>query len=210
MYLGRIVCAGMTKDGKPCVAYRVSSRSFPNRTAIVQGDKIAIMPRAGFESDLSKNPYIAYNCLRTARGIALVTNGSQTDPIIEKIAMGYPVRDAMVACSLAMDYEKDHLNTPRVSAAIDPAAGKLTLGIVRCDALLVREFSLVPGEIRFISTYTCDKPCDDNVDTLTAGTPAELVEFVIRGGKFAEFEHAVTAAAAILDGNTYSLAALDA
>ena len=29
MYLGRIVAAGMTRDGKPFAAYRVSSRSFP-------------------------------------------------------------------------------------------------------------------------------------------------------------------------------------
>ena len=31
MYLGRIISAGKTEDGKPYVAYRVSSRSFPNR-----------------------------------------------------------------------------------------------------------------------------------------------------------------------------------
>ena len=87
MYLGRIVCAGMTRDGKPCAAYRVSSRSFPNRSAKLITGKIAILPRAGFESDLAKNPYIAYNCIRLSGAVALATNGSQTDPIIEKIAM---------------------------------------------------------------------------------------------------------------------------
>ena len=30
--------------------------------------KVAILPRAGFESDLSKNPYIAYNCIRLSGG----------------------------------------------------------------------------------------------------------------------------------------------
>ena len=89
MYLGRIVCAGMTRDGKPCAAYRVSSRSFPNRSAKLITGKIAILPRAGFESDLAKNPYIAYNCLRIARGMAVVSNGSQTDPVAEKIEAGY-------------------------------------------------------------------------------------------------------------------------
>ena len=56
MYLGRIVAAGMTKDGKPVAAYRVSSRSFPNRTAHLANQTISISPRKGFESDLSKNP----------------------------------------------------------------------------------------------------------------------------------------------------------
>lgn len=210
MYLGRIVCAGMTPDGKPCVAYRVSSRSFPNRSAITLSDKIAILPRAGFESDLAKNPYIAYNCVRLSGTIALATNGSQTDPIIEKIAMGYPMRDALASCMLAMDYEKDHLNTPRVSAAVDAAAKKLVLSIIRHDALLVREFPLAAGEIRFVSTYTMDRPCDENVDQLTASTTDELTQFVIRGGRFAEFENAVTAAAAIWNGTSFDLASLDA
>ena len=124
MYLGRIVCAGMTRDGKPCAAYRVSSRSFPNRSAKLITGKIAILPRAGFESDLAKNPYIAYNCIRLSGAVALATNGSQTDPIIEKIAMGVPLRDAFASCLLAMDYEKDQLNTPRVAAAVDAKAGK--------------------------------------------------------------------------------------
>ncbi len=64
MYLGRIVAAGMTAKGNPVAAYRVSSRSFPNRTANLVGETISIIPRKGFESDLSKNPYIAYNCVR--------------------------------------------------------------------------------------------------------------------------------------------------
>ena len=33
MYLGRIVAAGLTKDGRAVAMYRVSSRSFPNREA---------------------------------------------------------------------------------------------------------------------------------------------------------------------------------
>ena len=42
MYLGRIVAAGMTKDGNPTAAYRVSSRSFPNRTAHLANETISI------------------------------------------------------------------------------------------------------------------------------------------------------------------------
>jgi IMP cyclohydrolase len=103
MYIGRIVAFGMTKDNRVCAMYRVSSRSFPNRQAVENNGKIAIVPRPGAESDLAKNPYISYNCLRIAGEWAIATNGSQTDPITEKIAMGMPVRDAISLGLLAMD-----------------------------------------------------------------------------------------------------------
>jgi IMP cyclohydrolase len=126
MYIGRIVAVGQTLDGRLCAGYRVSSRSFPNRTAVVGADKVSIVPKAGHEGDVMKNPYIAYNCVRIVRDgkIAVATNGSQTDPIAEKIAMGMPVRDALASCSLAMDFEKDQYNTPRVSAVVDVGGGR--------------------------------------------------------------------------------------
>ena len=82
MYLGRIVAIGMTPAGKAAAMYRVSSRSFPNREAVLIGGQVAILPRAGFESDLRKNPYISYNCIRIAGEWAVATYGSQTDPIV--------------------------------------------------------------------------------------------------------------------------------
>lgn len=211
MYLGRIVAAGMTRDGKPFAAYRVSSRSFPNRTANLKNNQISIIPRPGCESDLSKNPYIAYNCVRLSGKIALATNGSQTDPIIEKIMSGMSVRDAFTLSLLAMDYEKDQLDTPRIASAIDAGTGILTLGIVRKDAVLVRQFPAKAGEIRFISTYEMNRPSDENVDTaMDAADAQSICKYVISGGRFAEFEHPVTAASAVWNGSAFELAALDA
>ena len=211
MYIGRIVAAGMTRDGKVAAGYRVSSRSFPNRTARLIGDKVSIMPRAGFEGDLAKNPYIAYNCLRLSGKIALVTNGSQTDPIIEKIMSGMNLRDALALPMLAMDYEKDSLNTPRISAAVDAERKVAMLGIVRHDALLVREFPLEPGKIYYLSTYEKNAPscrnCDEAFDAADADA---LCAYMISGGVFADFEKPVTAAAALWDGSAYRLAAADA
>ena len=211
MYIGRIVAAGMTRDGKVAAGYRVSSRSFPNRTARLIGDKVSIMPRAGFEGDLAKNPYIAYNCLRLSGKIALVTNGSQTDPIIEKIMSGMNLRDALALPMLAMDYEKDSLNTPRISAAVDAERKVAMLGIVRHDALLVREFPLEPGKIYYLSTYEKNAPCGHNCDEAFDAADADaLCAYMISGGVFADFEKPVTAAAALWDGSTYRLAAADA
>ena len=207
MYLGRIVAIGMTKEGKAAAMYRVSSRSFPNREAVLGNQQVAIMPRPGFEDDLRKNPYITYNCIRLTGEWAVATNGSQTDPIVEKLAMGYPARDAIALPLLAMDYEKDSLDTPRIVAVVGSKCRKGYLGIVRRDALLVREFDLVPGQVRYLSTYEKNRPCDDQVTGDFDGTCAHCaVNYVVDGGIFADFTNPVTSAAAVAAGDGYELA----
>ena len=207
MYLGRIVAIGMTKEGKAAAMYRVSSRSVPNREAVLGNQQVAIMPRPGFEDDLRKNPYITYNCIRLTGEWAVATNGSQTDPIVEKLAMGYPARDAIALPLLAMDYEKDSLDTPRIVAVVGSKCRKGYLGIVRRDALLVREFDLVPGQVRYLSTYEKNRPCDDQVTGDFDGTCAHCaVNYVVDGGIFADFTNPVTSAAAVAEGDGYELA----
>ena len=207
IYLGRIVAAGLTRDGKAVAAYRVSSRSFPNRTANLKDNQISIIPRPGCEGDLAKNPYIAYNCVRLCNGVALATNGSQTDPIIEKIISGMSVRDAFALSLLAMDYEKDHLDTPRIAAAVDANTGITTLGIIRKDALLVREFTLKPGEAYYLSTYEKNRPADGNRDgEFNADSAEAAAQFVVDGGVFSGFTHAVTSAAAVAEAGGFELA----
>lgn len=207
MYLGRIVAIGMTPQGKAAAMYRVSSRSFPNREAVLVNNQISILPRAGFESDLRKNPYISYNCVRFAGEWAVATNGSQTDPIVEKIAMGFPPRDAISLGLLAMDYEKDSLDTPRIVAAVSNKRPVGYLGIIRKDALLVREFTLVPGEIRYLSTYEKNRPCDDQVATGFAAPCVNCAaQYVVDGGIFAEFTNPVTSAAALASEDGFDLA----
>ena len=207
MYLGRIVAIGMTKEGKAAAMYRVSSRSFPNREAVLGNQQVAIMPRPGFEDDLRKNPYITYNCIRLTGEWAVATNGSQTDPIVEKLAMGYPARDAIALPLLAMDYEKDSLDTPRIVAVVGSKCRKGYLGIGRRDALLVREFDLVPGQVRYLSTYEKNRPCDDQVTGDFDGTCAHCaVNYVVDGGIFADFTNPVTSAAAVAEGDGYELA----
>ena len=207
MYLGRIVAIGMTKEGKAAAMYRVTSRSFPNREAVLGNQQVAIMPRPGFEDDLRKNPYITYNCIRLTGEWAVATNGSQTDPIVEKLAMGYPARDAIALPLLAMDYEKDSLDTPRIVAVVGSKCRKGYLGIVRRDALLVREFDLVPGQVRYLSTYEKNRPCDDQVTGDFDGTCAHCaVNYVVDGGIFADFTNPVTSAAAVAEGDGYELA----
>ena len=207
MYIGRIVAVGMTSSGKPAAMYRVSSRSFPNRRAVRNGDQLAVIPREGCEADLAKNPYISYNCLRLAGEWAVATNGSQTDPIAEKIASGMPVRDAIALGLLALDFEHDSLDTPRIVAVAHRSEPRGFLGIVRRDALLIREVALKPGEAQYLSTYEKNAPCDSNCEpAFTARNADEAAQFVVDGGVFKEFTHAVTSAAAVAERDGFELA----
>jgi IMP cyclohydrolase len=187
--------------------YRVSSRSFPNRRIVRSGDQLAVIPREGCEADLAKNPYISYNCLRLAGEWAVATNGSQTDPIAEKIASGMPVRDAIALGLLALDFEHDSLDTPRIVAVAHKTEPVGFLGIVRRDALLVREMKLADGKAFYLSTYEKNRPADGNVDeSFGAQNAAEATEFVIGGGVFAEFTNPVTACAAVAADGGFELA----
>ena len=193
MYVGRIVAVGMNKDGKSVGMYRVSSRSFPNRETRIIGDKVAVMPKPGFEDDLSKNPYIAYNCIRTVGKYAIVSNGSHTDPITEKIMMNMSPKDALALSLLALDYEKDHLNTPRIAGVISLESASGFLGIVRKDGLIVREFKLTAGVAYYVATYEHNTPCghykDENFEVKNAD---EACTYIFNKGVFAELEKPVT------------------
>ena len=208
MYVGRIVAVGMNKAGQLAGMYRVSSRSFPNRETRKIDDKVSVMPKKGFEEDLSKNPYIAYNCIRISGSKAVVSNGSHTDPIVEKIAMGYPSRDALALSLLAMDFEKDHLDTPRIAGVIDRESGKGFLAIVRKTDISIKEFTLQPGEAFYVATYEHCTPCvhfkDDNFDVVNA---AEAAEYIFSKGVFADLEKPVTSAAVIATDSGFEVAA---
>ena len=199
MYTGRILSIGMNKDGKPFAAYRVSSRSFPNRQCLKFDKRAAVVPIEGFEKDIFKNTYIAYNSIRIERGIAIVSNGSQTDVIADKIALGMNMKDALAYSLLTMDYEKDDYNTPRIAAAVSSSSDEdeyeCFIGIVNDKKLLVEA---VPyGEAAFISTYGSQAPDPVEFD---AKTSTEAAKFIFDEGTVADYEKPVTSCAAVFDG----------
>ena len=103
MYIGRFLVVGKTKEGKPFVCYRVSSRSFPNREAkIIDENTVAIIPKD--PNEVFKNPYIAYNCIKIVNDVVVATNGSHTDFIAEKLSFNYPKRDSLIYPLATLDY----------------------------------------------------------------------------------------------------------
>lgn len=211
VYLGRIVAVAVTPSGKAAALYRVSSRSFPNRMAAFTRDGacVSIVPKPGHETDIAKNPYIAYNAARLAGRYAILANGSHTDPVTEKIAMGMPVRDAIALSLLAMDYEKDDYSTPRIVAVADSLSRVGWLGTVRKDGLDVRAFELEPGRIAHLSTYEHDTPSIHHVSDFGVESAESACDFILDGGVFADFTNPVTAVAAVAADDGFRLALKD-
>ncbi|WP_135535198.1 IMP cyclohydrolase [Halostella pelagica] len=190
MYIGRFVVVGTD-----AAAYRVSSRSFPNRRIAERENALTVGPTE--DAPETDNPYISYNCVRTANGAAVLGNGSHVDPITEKIELGYPARDALAESLLALDYEKDEYDTPRVAGVLcggtgegstdgdaDGEVGKQAyIGIVRKDALIVERVE----EPTLVATYETDSPEAFDFEATDAETAA-------REAFDLEFEHAVCAA----------------
>ncbi|PSP87321.1 IMP cyclohydrolase [Halobacteriales archaeon QS_4_69_34] len=190
MYVGRLLIVG------PAVgAYRVSSRSFPNREVVEREGTLTVVPTD--DAPATENPYVSYNCLRLVEGGAVLGNGSHVDPTAEKLALGYPARDALAQGLLAMDYEKDEHDTPRIAGVLgagdrgggngDSAGGPgptggSYVGIVRRDALLVERVD----EPTLVATYERDRPESFVVNATSAAGAA-------RSAYDLDFEHPVCA-----------------
>ncbi len=185
MYVGRIVVVGRAR-GRSFVAYRVSSRSFPNRTARVQGKAITVSPLN--LADLAVNPYISYNCIRVAEDVAVVSNGTHTDMITERIEDGQSPGDAMALSLLAFGHERDELDTPRIAGAV--GADLAWLGIASKDELRVKQFRLDEDQAMMVATY-------EKTDFDEISLSAEDAAGFARESFNLSFERPVCAAAAL-------------
>jgi IMP cyclohydrolase len=178
MYVGRFLVAA-----PGLAAYRVSSRSFPNRKVIERDGGLTVVPTD--DAEPTDNPYVSYNCVRPVErngaDLVAVGNGSHVDPVAEKLELGYPPRDALATALFALDFEKDDYDTPRIAAVV--GADTAFVGTVRRDALLVREVD----EPTLIATYEKDDPESFVLDAEgPAAAARELYDHT--------FEHAVCAA----------------
>jgi IMP cyclohydrolase len=188
VYVGRIVAVG--KTGRPCVAYRVSSRSFPNRIARIGDMGVAIEPLD--PDDMKKNPYIAYNCIRVSERAVVVSNGAHTDPISDRLQKGAAPELALQQVLSEMGYERDELNTPRIAGVVTDAMG--FLGVARKDGVEVAGFELKDNSCRVICTYQKDRL--ENVEhPFLAASAIEAAKYVVHEGIFREFGEPICSAA---------------
>ncbi|MFD1685112.1 IMP cyclohydrolase [Halobellus litoreus] len=176
MYIGRFVIVAPDFG-----AYRVSSRSFPNRQIVDRDGTLTVGPTP--DAPANDNPYVSYNCVREGGESVVVGNGSHVDPIAEKLDLGYPARDALASALLALDYEKDDYDTPRVAGVV---GAESYVGIVRRDALLVETVD----EPTLVATYEEDAPTPIEFAGDASTDPDDLA----RRAYDLDYEHAVCAA----------------
>ena len=150
MYIGRCVVVGRITQGQLYTGYRVSARSHTRRRMQGQGRWYKSCRRKGSRIRIRTCRTIACGAWET--GI-VVGNGTQTDPILEQVQKGYPLRDAIGLTLLALDYEHDEQKTPRIVAAIDTRDDCAYFGIVTDTKLEVQRCAIAPGKAVLLATY---------------------------------------------------------
>lgn len=210
-YVGRIIAAGRTNSDSPVLAYRVSSRSFPNREASRWGDSVRIVPRAGSADAASDSPYIAYECLLWNERYVVASNGTQTRPIFERLKAGNSIRDALASVLVGLDREFDALDTPRICAILDRSESTFHLGSICANALAVMPVTVARGQMAYITTYGGALPRSEQKDpAFSATTAAEACQHLNSGSIFADFEKPVCATAFLHHGGRADVDVLNA
>lgn len=160
-YPGRIIILGRTPDGSCIQIYSIMGRSDPSRNRIFEK-----MPdRHGWietsfvdESKVSGDPnLLIYHAMAEADGYYIVSNGRQTDDLIQIEGIG-------VLETGDWKYEPDTSHTPRISGIYSPGdVLDMRLVILRkspfgdaCDLMDYAFSGVAPGFGFFISTYEGD------------------------------------------------------
>jgi len=210
MYVGRIVGVGRSRKGDLIAAYRVSSRSFPNRNVEKLGDTMRIVAQEGSADAASDSPYIAYECLIWNSRFAVVSNGTHTRPIYERLRAGNAPRDAIVSVLVGLDREFDQQDTPRICGLVDLAENRLWLGSITATSLSVIPIEARPGQLAYITTYEFPLPRTEQIDQdFDAVDPDAVCSHITRESVFSQFEKPVCAASWIGSASGHKTATLN-
>ncbi|GLQ55758.1 IMP cyclohydrolase [Devosia nitrariae] len=210
MYVGRIVGVGRTRKGELVAAYRVSSRSFPNRIAQRTGQAVQIVARPGSADAVSDSPYIAYECVLWNERYSVVSNGTHTRPIYERLKSGNDPRDAILSVLIGLDREFDQYDTPRICGLIDRAENRLWLGSVTATSLVVMPVEASSGQMASITTYEFPLPQKGQIDPDFNETKAiDVCHHITASSVFSDFEKPICAAASVATSAGVEVATLN-
>ncbi len=128
-YPGRGIVVGAPASGnKVFFAYFIMGRSENSRNRVLALDDGALKTRPYDESKVKDPSLIIYNAMRRVGDKAVLTNGDQTDTVVDALTAGKSFFDAL----LTRTFEPDAPNyTPRISALIDLRSGGYDMIILR-------------------------------------------------------------------------------
>ena len=163
-YPGRGIVVGESADRKYAVtAYFIMGRSETSRNRVFcerEGGEVVTAP---FDESKVEDPsLIIYAAVRRFENKLVVTNGDQTDTVVDGFKAGKSFKTALES----REFEPDAPNlTPRISAVLDFAGGNFTyeMSILKsADAVgsacnrYTFSYSPLNGLGHFIHTYVCD------------------------------------------------------
>ncbi|QDP97160.1 hypothetical protein FOE78_15595 [Microlunatus elymi] len=182
-YPGRVVIVARTPAGLAC-AYAATGRSEASRQRRIRltddGD-LRVEPTVGDADD----PLRHYRAVRRTDRFFVFSNGTQTDPVADRLAAGEPAAVALED----LEYEGDPpIFTPRITAVVSDddqvwlgAAHRGSADRASSDTSVTRVGALAAGEGMLLSTYR--GPVADPITntgpvpiTSTAATHRELAE----------------------------------
>ena len=174
-YPGRGIVLGRTADNKKAaIAYFIMGRSENSRNRVFEATGDGIRTKAYDESKMVDPSLIIYHPVRVVGGDTVVTNGDQTDTIMESLLSGKSYIEALrTRC-----YEPDPDNyTPRISGIVTKD-GAYCLSILKsadgdpsCNHRFFYEYDTpIAGTGHFIHTY------QENLDPLPSfeGEPRKV------------------------------------
>ena len=159
-YPGRGIVLGMDDKGeKAVIVYFIMGRSENSRNRVFVEKDGGIITRAFDESKMVDPSLIIYHPVREVGRGLIVTNGDQTDTILEFLERGLPMEQAL----RTREFEPDGPNwTPRISGLLSPD-GSYKLSILKSAdtegsacARQTFEYPALPGLGHFLHTYVCD------------------------------------------------------
>ena len=164
VYPGRGIVIGQTPDSSKLLqVYWIMGRSENSRNRVFVEESGSVRTAPFDESKVEDASLIIYNCALARGKCHIVTNGDQTDTVVEGLRQGRSFEDSLYTRT----FEPDAPNyTPRVSGIVDLAPGGhcYQLGILKTidnnPDLPVRQiFSFgkpIAGVGHFIATYSGD------------------------------------------------------
>ena len=161
-YVGRGIVAGLSEDGKSAVtAYFIMGRSANSRHRIFEEVNGEVFTKPFDASKVEDPSLIIYAAIREVNGDLVVTNGDQTDTIVDGIKKGLTFSQSLKC----RKFEPDAPNlTPRISAILHLNGDySYEMSILKsADAEGTKcnryafDFEPIKGLGHFIHTYVCD------------------------------------------------------
>ena len=123
-YVGRGIVIGKTEDGKhAAVAYFIMGRSANSRNRVFVKRDGALFTEPYDATKVEDPSLIIYAALREYKNKLVVTNGDQTDSIVDALGWGGTFEQALETRA----FEPDKPNfTPRISGILDFSNGPIT------------------------------------------------------------------------------------